>query len=150
LASLKCSKEITARRAKVFEFLTDPKNLPELLKKDIDVGIENIKAEVVRDSTFSFSMTRFGFSQQIKMCVLEVHKDSLLTYKLTQSLFDKWVHTMKFEDSEHGTLVTDIVEYQLPMGLLGYLLDDLWLKRDMTRVLENRLILADQRLHGGQ
>jgi hypothetical protein len=47
---------------------------------------------------------------------------------------------MKFEEhGEHSTLVTDIVDYQVPLGIFGHLADDLILKSDMNRVLSQRL-----------
>jgi hypothetical protein len=47
---------------------------------------------------------------------------------------------MKFE--EHGptqTLVTDIVEYEIPFGILGKLADDFFIRHDLKNILEHRL-----------
>ena len=52
---------------------------------------------------------------------------------------------MKFEDHGEGyTLVTDLVDYTLPFGILGNLSDDLFVKSDMTRILRSRLERVDE------
>ena len=140
MAHLKVVRQIPARRTKVFDFLVNPKNLPWLLESHIEVELDNVSAQLAKDSTFSFLMTRFGFSQPVKITIKELHRDSLLTYRQSQGLFESWVHSTKFEDAAEGeTLVTDIVEYHLPFGLLGHLFDDLWLRRDMEKILGDRL-----------
>jgi hypothetical protein len=52
---------------------------------------------------------------------------------------------MRFEEhGENETLVTDLVDYQIPLGLLGYLADDLLIKGDMRRLLSARLEKAKE------
>jgi ligand-binding SRPBCC domain-containing protein len=74
-----------------------------------------------------------------------VLRGSRLTYRQIEGIFTAWTHTMKFE--EHGeseTLVTDLVDYQVPLGLFGFLADDLLIKGDMRRVLAARLQKAKE------
>ncbi len=140
MGQIKCQKLIPAKKQKVFAHLSDPRNVAELLKPSIDVELENAPPELMRDVIYSFSMTRFGFNQQVKILILEVKKDELLIYKQFQGVFEKWVHTTRFENSsEDQTMVTEIVDYKVPFGLLGFLLDDLLIKNDMKNILQNRL-----------
>jgi hypothetical protein len=38
-----------------------------------------------------------------------------------EGLFAAWTHTMKFDErGDRETLVTDLVDYQVPLGLLGF------------------------------
>lgn len=127
----------------VFDFLTDPNNLPELLKPSIDVKVVTPEVALKRGNEVHFMMTRFGLSQSIRFRVEDVLRGSRLSYRQSEGIFAGWTHTMKFEDhGENGTLVTDIVDYQVPMGLLGHLADDLVLKGDMERLLTSRLARA--------
>jgi ligand-binding SRPBCC domain-containing protein len=85
-------------------------------------------------------MTRFGLSQSIRFRIEDVLRGSRLSYRQSEGIFSSWNHTMKFEEhGEHFTLVTDIVDYQVPLGIFGHLADDLILKSDMNRVLSQRL-----------
>ncbi|WP_018157499.1 SRPBCC family protein [Demetria terragena] len=52
--------------------------------------------------------------------------------------FRRWWHEHRFEPVAAGTLMTDIVEFESPVGALGRLVNDLVLTRYMTKLLEER------------
>lgn len=51
--------------------------------------------------------------------------------------YKKWVHTHTFEPVEGGTRMTDLVEYELPLGFLGALVHPL-VRRDIERIFVYR------------
>jgi ligand-binding SRPBCC domain-containing protein len=145
MAHLQISQLIPAARFEVFDYLTDVSNLPFLLKPSIEVETFPFDGGLKRGSEIHLNMTRLGLSQSVRLRIEDWLKGSRLTYRQAEGLFAAWTHTMKFE--EHGdsaTLVTDVVDYQMPLGLFGYLADDLIVKRDMTAILEARLQKAKE------
>lgn len=145
MAHLQISQLIPASRLEVFDYLTDPGNLPFLLQPGIDVQIVTPDVPLKRGNEVHFVMTRFGLSQSIRFRVEDILKGSRLTYRQSEGVFAGWTHTMKFEDhDEKTTLVTDLVDYEVPLGILGHLADDLLLKSDMTKVLSGRLQKAKE------
>ncbi|MCB0391526.1 MAG: hypothetical protein KDD58_09550 [Bdellovibrionales bacterium] len=140
MSQIKCSRRITATKTQVFDYMLSPENWPDLLRQDIEVEVKVAPEDLKEGNVYKLNMTRFGFSQPVELNILNCINKSSVTYKQTHGLFSRWVHTQTFEDLEGGeTLVTDIVEYQLPLGLLGYLLDDLLIRQDMKNILERRL-----------
>jgi len=102
-----------------------------------------------RGNEVHFVMTRFGLSQSIRFRIEDVLRGSRLTYRQAEGVFAGWTHTMKFDEhGESATLVTDLVDYQVPLGLFGHLADDLLLKSDMNRVLTGRLMKAKEHFEG--
>jgi ligand-binding SRPBCC domain-containing protein len=149
MSHLQVSEIIPASRFEVFDYLTDPKNVPFLLEPGIQVEVLTPEAELKRGAEIQFMMTRFGLKQSIRFHIEDVVPGSRLTYRQSEGVFAGWTHTMRFE--EHGdksTVVTDLVDYQVPLGLLGYLADDLLIKGDMKRLLENRLHKVMSRFSG--
>lgn len=145
MAHLKISQLIPAAKGEVFDYLTDVNQLPFLLGPSIDVECLTPDVPLKRGSELHFKMTRLGFSQSIRFRIEDVLKGSRLTYRQTEGLFATWTHTTKFEEhGETSTLITDLVDYQVPLGLFGFLADDLLIKRDMNRILENRLLKAKE------
>ena len=143
MAHIQLSELIEAPRSEVFEYLTTPSNQPFLLEPAIHVEALSPDLQMKRGDELHFNMTRFGLSQSIRFRIEDVLPGSRLTYRQTEGVFATWTHTMKFEEhNEKTTLVTDLVDYQLPLGLLGFLADDLLIKRDMSRILQQRLIKA--------
>lgn len=149
MAHLQISQLIPAARQEVFDYLTNPAELPFLLAPSIDVQVLTPDLDLKRGSEAHFNMTRIGLTQSIRLRIEDVLRGSRLTYRQVEGLFSAWTHTMSFE--EHGekeTLVTDLVDYQLPLGLLGFLADDLLVKGDMRRILASRLAKAKEHFGG--
>lgn len=145
MAHLQISELIPAPRLEVFDYLTDPKNLPGLLRPSVDVQVVTPEIALKRGNEVHFMMSRFGLSQNIRFRIEDVLRGSRLSYRQSEGVFSMWNHTMKFDDhGDNGTLVTDLVDYQVPMGLFGHLADDLILKSDMTRLLSKRLQRAKE------
>ncbi len=145
MAHIQISELIHAPRNEVFDYLTKPSNQPELLAPTIEVEVVTPDGDLKRGNEVHFNMTRFGLSQSIRFRIEDVLPGSRLTYRQTEGVFRSWVHTMKFEDhSENVTIVTDLVDYQLPLGIFGYLADDLLIKGDMTRLLRRRLVRTQE------
>lgn len=140
MAHLQISELIEAPRTDVFEYLTAPSQQPFLLQPSIQVEVLTPDGDLKRGDEVHFNMTRLGLSQSIRFRIEDVLPGSRLTYRQSEGVFAAWTHTMKFEEhSENATLVTDLVDYKVPMGILGYLADDLILKGDMARLLKQRL-----------
>jgi ligand-binding SRPBCC domain-containing protein len=58
--------------------------------------------------------------------------------------FRRWWHEHRFEPAAEGTLMTDLVEFASPAGLVGRVVDHLVLEAYMTRLLvqRNRWLVA--------
>ncbi len=52
--------------------------------------------------------------------------------------FRSWWHEHLFDPAPAGTMMTDVVEFESPAGLLGRAVDRLLLERYMTSLLEQR------------
>lgn len=140
MAHLQISQLIPAARFEVFDYVTDPHNQALLLQPTIEVETYPFDGALKRGSEVHFTMTRLGLSQSVRLRIEDWLRGSRITYRQVEGLFAAWTHTMKFEEhGENATLVTDLVDYQMPLGLLGYLADDLIVKRDMRALLESRL-----------
>jgi ligand-binding SRPBCC domain-containing protein len=49
-----------------------------------------------------------------------------------------WHHTHEFVAVPEGTLMTDLVQYQMPLGPLGRLVHALWTERTLARIFDYR------------
>ena len=72
-----------------------------------------------------------------------------LIYSQESGWFRSWRHAITLAEHSDGvnptTLVSDSIDYRLPLGMLGTLADDLFLKRDLQRILRRRA--AQMALH---
>lgn len=140
MAHLQISQIIPAPRMDVFNYLSDPNQLPFLLKPRVDVQVLTPETQLRRGNEFHFMMTRFGFTQSVRFQVEDVLAGTRLVYRQAEGLFASWTHAIKFE--EHGkdsTRVVDLVDYELPFGLVGHFMDDVLIKADLSKLLGDRL-----------
>lgn len=49
-----------------------------------------------------------------------------------------WHHTHRFEESNGGTKMTDVVRYRLPFGILGRWINRVMVRRDLQRIFDYR------------
>lgn len=49
-----------------------------------------------------------------------------------------WHHTHRFSESQGGAVIEDTVEYALPFGVLGRLVNRLQVSRDLARIFDYR------------
>ena len=140
MAHLQISQLLPVPRFTAFDYLSDPNQVPFLLQPQLDVQVLTPETSLKRGDELHFMMTRLGLSQSVRFRIEDILRGSRLTYRQVEGLFASWTHTIKFEEhGENATLVTDLVDYQLPFGVLGLLADDLLVKNDMRKLLENRL-----------
>jgi ligand-binding SRPBCC domain-containing protein len=59
-----------------------------------------------------------------------------------------WHHTHLFESRDGGTLMTDIVRYRLPFGMIGRVVHALKVRRDMERIFDYRFQRISERFPG--
>lgn len=143
MAHLQISELIPAPAVAVFDYLCDPKHLPTLLAPHVEVQVLTPEVALKRGHEVHFMMTRLGMSQSVRFRIEDVLRGSRLSYRQTEGIFANWTHTMKFvSNDEQLSLVTDIVDYGLPLGLIGALADDLLVKSDMRKILADRLLRA--------
>lgn len=138
---------IPASRMDVFRYLSNPEFLPQQFSGLIGVKWQNPGIEFKLGSEFLFVMERYGIEQPIRFRVDKLVAGNSFSYQQLEGFFSSWSHTIKFED--HGadqTLVTDLVDYEVPFGLFGRLVDDFWWREDLKRILKTRLDKASQAL----
>lgn len=140
MAHIQVSALIPASRTQVYDYMAQPENLSASFVGKLDVELKRAAERMTRGSEYQFEMSRFGLSQNVTFAVEECLRGVRLSLRQKEGLFADWHQTTRFE--EHGpeqTLVTEFVEYKLPFGILGFVADDLLLRKDLTELLQYRL-----------
>ncbi len=153
---------IAAPLPRVFAFFADPRNLPRIMPPS--QGARLLKLNLVRPR-FSAGETPpdaqrmagvgteiiFKF-RAIPHVPLHEKWTALITdFSLNQSFrdiqkqgpFRRWTHTHSFEatvadDGREGTLIRDVVEYEVGFGVIGVFLEKMMFQRMMRSTFEYR------------
>ncbi|MDZ4677083.1 MAG: SRPBCC family protein [Oligoflexia bacterium] len=137
MAHFEFSSVLPFPRADVFEFSTDPENLSKIM---VDFKIEATSpiTKLKKGIEYEMRISRFGISVIWGVVIEELIQNELFRDRQSHGPFSLWVHTHKFEDHGHGTLLTELIEYDLAFGILGKLADDLFIKRELQKLFESR------------
>lgn len=139
MGHVQTSRVIPASRQEIYEFLSDLQNVPEQLGGRIEVEFPRTPPRVRPQAEFEVLMTRFHVAVRVVARIEEAVPGERISYRQLSGFFKEWSHLMLF--GEHGdrqTVLTDIVDFTLPGGLIGSLVDDLYARADIARLLEFR------------
>jgi ligand-binding SRPBCC domain-containing protein len=88
--------------------------------------------------TVTFKNKNFGLDQSLTVKVIEFGRPTLLVDEMTVGTFRSFKHIHEFLFVENGTLMRDTLVWETPFGILGKLIDKLFLKRHLTELVSTR------------
>jgi uncharacterized protein YndB with AHSA1/START domain len=108
---------IEAPVARVFEYMTDPTNLLEIWPSMVSVANAEVKADGAHEFDWTYKMAGLHFHGRAR--TLDVERNRRRVVRNDAGIPSTF--TWGFEQREHGTEVTLLVDYELPIPLLGRL-----------------------------
>ncbi|MDO6470307.1 SRPBCC family protein [Maribacter sp. 1_MG-2023] len=80
----------------------------------------------------------FGINQNLTTKITEFEYPNFFSDEMVKGIFKSFKHEHHFENHKNGTLMIDYFDYQSPLGFLGKIADNLFLKKYMTDLLAKR------------
>jgi ligand-binding SRPBCC domain-containing protein len=80
----------------------------------------------------------FGITQRLSSRVTEFRPNSFFQDRMTKGAFRSLAHDHFFEPRGGGTLMTDVMTFEAPFGLIGWLAERLVLAAHLRRFLFDR------------
>jgi ligand-binding SRPBCC domain-containing protein len=131
---------IPAPRDEVFKFFHDPRNLRKLTPKSLDFKIKEIDDLPVRAGfKISYTIRPLLLPMGWKTTIIEWDPPNRFVDVQTKGPYKSWRHEHTFEDAGSGrTLMRDVVQYELPFGILGTIAHRLIVARQLKRIFDYR------------
>ena len=85
--------------------------------------------------TVTWRAKHLGFYQNLTVQIVEYERPVMFADKMLKGAFASMHHIHQFETVENGTKMRDVFEFSSPFGILGKLVNSLFLKQYMTRFL---------------
>ncbi|MFY0698908.1 MAG: SRPBCC family protein [Balneola sp.] len=90
------------------------------------------------NESVTWKAKHFGIYQTLTSKVTEFERPVYFADEMVKGAFKSFKHEHHFEELNRKTIMTDVFNYRSPFGLLGRLVDSLFLKKYMTDLLEKR------------
>lgn len=86
----------------------------------------------------TFEATHFGVRQRLTSKITEYDAPYLFVDEMQKGAFKSLRHVHEFQVSDKGTIMTDTLYFEAPLGVLGCIAERLVLKFYMKKFLEHR------------
>ncbi len=126
---------------KAWDFFSNPNNLAKITPADMGfVTITDLKDEPIKEGMLIEYRVKPLFSIPVKWITKigkVVNGYSFVDNQL-KGPYRVWEHTHIFEKAEGGVLMTDIVNYALPLGILGDIAHAVLVKKKLSDIFDYR------------
>ncbi|WP_372238969.1 cell division protein [Paenibacillus sp. FSL A5-0031] len=97
-----------------------------------------IEGMINKGETVTFQATHFLIRQKLTSKITEYERPYLFVDEMSKGAFKSLRHEHIFEEHDGMTLMKDILVFEAPFGLIGWITERLILKRYMKSFLEHR------------
>ncbi len=131
-------------------FIAAPVELCFDLSRDLDVHMASsgltgeravagvTKGMVKLGDQVTWEATHLGIRQRLTSKIIAFDRPHMFIDEMLSGAFKRWHHTHLFKAQAGGTLMIDEVDYASPLGLLGRIVDMLYLENYMREFLQRR------------
>ena len=136
---LERSQVVPLPRADVFSFFADARNLEAITPRFLRFQIlPPVPSSIETGTRIDYRLSLFGVPFRWRTRIAAWEPGFRFVDVQERGPFALWHHTHAFADVEGGTLVSDQVEYRLPLGALGDLAHPIMVGRTLSRVFDHR------------
>ncbi|AZQ43740.1 SRPBCC family protein [Nonlabens ponticola] len=93
---------------------------------------------VQQGETVTWQAKHLGITQKLTSKIIAVQPHHYFADEMKSGAFKRFKHEHFFETSSNGCIMRDIFDYDSPLGILGSLVDAIFLKKYMTDLLKRR------------
>ncbi len=143
------TQKIPASMEVVWDFIASPNNLKDITPPYMGFEITNEvgrSAKMYQGMIISYKVSPM---LGIKLdWVTEITHVKMMEYFVDEQRigpYNLWHHQHKIEPIEGGVLMTDIVTYQPPFGILGTIANALFIKRQLKEIFAYRTLAIETR-----
>jgi ligand-binding SRPBCC domain-containing protein len=126
-------------KEKVFAFFADAKNLEHITPKTLHFKITKMSTErIQKDTLIDYKLKIHSVPARWRTHIQTWEPNTSFSDTQLKGPYSLWHHTHSFEQLGTGTLMTDIVRYKLPAGLMGRLTAQAWVDSDVEKIFAYR------------
>ncbi len=137
--TLKREQTIARPRAEVFSFFEKPENLAKITPPSMEFKILTPQPiTMTSGALIDYTLRIFGIRQRWTTLILMYEPPTEFVDVQLRGPYVFWRHTHHFEETADGTRVVDYIEYILPYGFFGRMINALFIRRQLKGIFDYR------------
>ena len=143
----KAEQFLPIKKERAWEFFSSPNNLSIITPPELGFKIlskfngediyEGMKIDYSVKPLFGISM-----GWQTEICEIQIQKHFI--DRQLKGPYKVWEHTHSFIEKKNGVLMTDVINYELPFGIVGKLVEKLLVKRKVKSIFSYRKTILEK------
>ncbi len=130
---------IEKSRSQVFAFFSDARNLEKITPSAVNFHVEKMSTDKIEEGTLiDYKLKIHGVPVHWRTLIKQWQPELCFVDDQVKGPYQKWHHTHQFQDLGPGTLITDLVQFKLPFGLLGWMTAGWLVRKDVSSIFEFR------------
>ncbi len=124
-----------------WDFFSTPLNLPEITPPYLDFKIlTKLSTDKIYEGMIIDYVVKpiLNISMHWQTRIYNVIETLSFTDKQMKGPYKMWEHTHFFEEKNDGVLMTDIILYELPFGILGDIAHSLFIRKKIENIFAYR------------
>ena len=134
--------------SEIWDFISAPDNLKEITPKQMGFIVTSNSGggKMYPGMIITYKVSPlFGIKLNWMTEITHVKDHEYFVDEQRQGPYSMWHHQHKIEAIEGGVLMTDIVTYQPPFGLLGAIANTLLIKTKLQQIFDFRTVVLEKR-----
>ncbi len=131
----------------LWDFMSSPKNLDRITPKEMKFNIKskNKDQKMYEGMIITYTVTPLlNIPLNWVTEITHIKKNKYFVDEQRLGPYKMWHHEHIFEEKEDGILMTDIITYAPPMGVLGDIANKLFINKKVHNIFNYRKKIIDQ------
>lgn len=142
---------IQAPLDKVWEFISNPRNLKIITPEHMgfDITSRDLPEKMYPGMIISYTVKPIlGFKMTWVSEITQIEEKRFFVDQQRIGPYSMWHHQHLIEPVKNGVLMSDIVSYRPPMGLLGSIANGLFIRKQLETIFTYREKAVEQYFNG--
>lgn len=136
---LKVSQFFSRTPAEIFPFFSEARNLQKITPDQLHFQILSVNPEPLQSGTLiDYRLRIRGVPVYWRTRIENWHPPHQFVDTQLKGPYVSWHHTHQFEEIPGGTLMTDVVRYKVPVGLVGRWVAGAFVRSDVEKIFAFR------------
>jgi len=140
----KKTQEINSSIEEVWSFISNPENLKKITPEymGFDIVSESIPSKIYEGMIIEYRVSPlFGLKTTWVTEITNYKKNKYFVDEQRIGPYKIWHHQHILEPTENGVMMTDIISYQPPYGILGKLANAIIIKKKLKEIFDYRTVV---------
>jgi len=141
------TQKIPASIDQIWDFISSPANLKKITPEYMGFNITSklLSEKMYPGMIISYKVSPvFGIKMTWVTEITQVKEKEYFVDEQRVGPYSMWHHEHKIEPIEGGVLMTDIVSYKPPLGILGSIANSILIKKQLKEIFDFRTVAMDK------